>query len=1621
MLSQRAATEPERVAIYFETFTNSPETATYYQLHVRASAIAAWLQSQTVPGQRAILLFPAGIDYITALFGCFYAGVIAVPAYLPTVSRRELSLHRLETIINDASADIILTTPAMVDQTAETTLSAVFEQKQWLAVSQLQSSMAEFWIKPNIDSHHLAFLQYTSGSTGAPKGVMLTHANLLHNLKAIAHCFQLSSASKGVIWLPPYHDMGLIGGILQPIFSGFPVTLMSPIAFLERPFRWLEAISKQRATTSGGNDFAYQLCIDRITPEQRATLDLSYWEVAFTGAEPIRANTLKLFCHSFADCGFKPEAFYPCYGLAENTLIATGGYKTSLPITQTVQEQALQQHQFIPVLDNTNNNCQFIGCGQSILDQSIVIVDPQTLQRCAPNRVGEIWLNGPSVAQGYWNNPTATLAVFQAQIKDENDKYYLRTGDLGCFIDNELYVTGRLKDILIIRGRNHYPQDIEWTVGNSNALIKRNCCAAFSIVKENEERLIIVAEIARYKTDIKVLTEIIHTIRQAVSEQHELNAYAIILVKPRQIPRTSSGKIRRHECRNLFLAEKFSVVADDNLTSYISIEANSQAFEIDESLQPIATLLCTYLAEILQVDKSHISLQRPLTALGLDSLTTMQLKNRIAVEHGIELSIAELFQVNSIAQLSVILQNAIATVTMEEQRAKNKGINFNILRSVENFAALSFSQQRQWFLEQLEPDTCLHTLSYALHIRGKLNNAVLQQVLNTIIERHEILRTYYTSDDGEPRQHIAETIKCEIVITNLEMITHDKQIYLQNLLQEKSAKSFAINKPPLLAFNLFQIDAQNQVLLLQAHHLSFDGWSLGIFINEFNHFYRAFSVGEPSLLTELKLQYRDYAHWQQQCCTKDSYKAQLAYWQQQLAGNSPLQLPTDFPRSVFATNAGATYRFSVSREMTKQLQLFSQQQEVTLFVLLLSVWQLFLARLSGDNDIVVGVPIANRMLAETDKMIGCFINTLAMRINLTDNPIFTEVLKKVFKVATEAYSNQDVPFEHVVDVFTSERNLNRTPIFQTMLVMQNTPLPSLNLPDLTLHQIFLDTAVAQFDLTLIVHEKNHELAFEMEYKADLWRKETIAEYCQCFITLLQSAIATPDACIRDLPWLDDDKHKQILHQWNNTAVNYAHIKSIQQLFELQVKQTPEAIAISDGERNISYFELNQQANQLAYRLQTLAITPESIVAIYLERTAEFVAAILGILKANCTFLPLDVSQPHERIKTILTSTKTDWLISSLTLQDSLAAEMKNILWVETTWANDKNILSDPIIDMDLQQLAYILFTSGSTGIPKGVMITHFAISNRLLTAQSMHPLTTADAVLQTTSYSFDVSIWEIFSALLCGAKLVLAKAGAQHNMAYIADLLFQKNISLAGFTPSVLRLLLEEPDIKKCQQLRHIYCGGEAMPADLLAKFFIQLPNTQLHNFYGPTETTIDATCYTCHRENEKITNIPIGRPLTNVTAYIVDNHMQIMPVGVPGELYIGGAGLARGYLTRADQTAERFVPNCFSAIPGERLYKTGDLAKYLADGNIEFLGRLDRQVKLRGCRIELGEIETVLQSHPNVKTAVVLTNTELQTHLPEMMTDAINHYDEKTLANLLTKIEGLSSDEVQTMLLQST
>jgi amino acid adenylation domain-containing protein len=884
---------------------------------------------------------------------------------------------------------------------------------------------------------------------------------------------------------------------------------------------------------------------------------------------------------------------------------------------------------------------------------------------------------------------------------------------------------------------------------------------------------------------------------------------------------------------------------------------------------------------------------------------------------------------------------------------------------------LSFAQTRLWFLDRLDRSSATYNIPVALELNGELNIVALERSILEIVRRHEILRTSFQLVGDTPVQIIVEPPESIVSIVDFRSIPVAEQASkVQQLAETEAQQPFDLARS-LLRVTLLQLSDRSYVLLVTMHHTISDGWSMGVFIQELTALYAAYCAQQPSPLPELAIQYADFAHWQRQWLTGDVLQTQLNYWRQLLTGAPPLlELPTR-PRPSIQTFRGKTQEFQIDRDLTDKIKALSQQSGSTLFMTLMAAFATLLYRYSGQSDIVIGSPIANRNREELEPLIGFFVNTLVLRTQLQGNPSFLELQARIKDMTLDAQDHQDLPFEKLVEELQPKRSLSYTPLFQVMFVLGNTPMQELSLPGLTLKPLDLENVNAKFDLTLSIAETEVGLEGAWEYNTDLFDQATIERMSGQFHTLLAGIVTNPQLSVAQLPLLNQIDRNQLLVDWNQTQTDDPLDLCFHQLFEAQVTRNPDEIAVVCADRHLTYQQLNDRANRWARGLVERGVAAETLVALMLDRNIDFLTAILAVFKAGGAYLPLNPHHPAERMRQVLSQSQAS-IVLSASQYPSLAVESSQVLPIEELDRLDYTSENLPS-RCTPANLAYVIYTSGSTGKPKGAMLEQRGMLNHLYAKVQALELTSADVVAQTASQTFDISIWQFLVALLVGGRVEIVTQEIAADPAQLLSFVDRHQISILEIVPSLLRMMLPNLTLgdRQLNSLRWLLLTGETLPPELCRQWFAVYPQIPMMNAYGPTECSDDVTHYPLYQPPAAdILNLPIGRPVANTQLYILDSLLQPVPIGVAGELYVGGVGVGRGYLNNPELTQLSFIPNPFAQ---GRMYKTGDKARYLSDGNIEFLGRLDDQVKVRGFRIELGEIEAVLTRHPLVDTAVAI------------------------------------------------
>ncbi|HEY6802398.1 MAG TPA: non-ribosomal peptide synthase/polyketide synthase [Pyrinomonadaceae bacterium] len=1180
-----------------------------------------------------------------------------------------------------------------------------------------------------------------------------------------------------------------------------------------------------------------------------------------------------------------------------------------------------------------------IPIGKPIANTQIYVLDKE--QRLAPVGVaGELYIGGQGIARGYLNRPELTADRFipHPYSREGGERLY-RTGDVGRYLaTGELEYSGRVDEQVKIRGYRIELGEIETVLDRHPAVSE--CVVVAREEATGDKRLVgyVVADEVVYENELR------EHLRASLPEY--MVPAAIVLLD--HLPLNANGKVDR---------QALPSPEEGRLTE----ESNTRT-----PLTPTEEMLAGIWAEVLRV--VQVRADDNFFDLGGHSLLATQLISRIRDVFNLELPLRVLFESPVLSHLSVRID--------EELRAE-MGVKTPPLTHVErgSEAVLSFAQQRLWFLDQLEPNSAVYNNPLAVRLTGKLNKEALERTLTEIVRRHEVLRTSFATVEGQAVQVIAPPSPVSLPELNIsEMAEEEREALVRQLAGEEAAKPFDLARSPILRVQLVRLASEEHVVLLTMHHIISDGWSMGVFINEVVTLYRAYCEDRESPLPELGVQYADFALWQRGWLQGEALDQQLRYWEKQLRDVATLELPADRPRPLLQSHKGANYSFTVDASVSERVKELSRGEGATLFMTLLAVFQVLLSRYSGQSDIVVGSPIAGRTRHEIEALIGFFVNTLVLRSDVNGAESFSMLLAQVKEVCLGAYAHQDIPFEKLVEELQPERDLSRSPLFQVMFVLQNVPGgEAVELPGLRLSGLESESVTAKFDLLLTLSELPAQVGGingNIEYSTDIFDETTIARMGSHFASLLEAIVDGPARPIAELQFLTAGEHEQLL-SWNQTQQQVG-LKLIHESFVEQVDQTPGSPALIFGPVQLSYVELNKRANQLASHLRSLGVGPETIVGVCFERGIEMVVALLGVLKSGAAYLPIDPEYPAERISFTL----ADAGVSLLLTHDAAALTdpSRQLVNLEADW----NVIAGqseaaPLVQVDPENPAYVLYTSGSTGQPKGVMVTHRAIANHMQWMRGELNFTPNDRVLQKTPYTFDASVWEFYAPLLTGGTLVMAPAGIHRDSAVLAVELAQHRITQLQLVPTMLQLLIEEQGIKGCAALRRVFSGGEALTNELVSRFREQLPGVELCNLYGPTEATIDASIW-CANDNASVS---LGRPIWNTQMYVLGKELELLPVGAAGELYIGGPGLARGYVGRAELTAERFIPHPYSETGGERLYRTGDLARYRANGEIEYLGRTDEQVKIRGYRIELGEIEAVLAAHDDVRQCVVVARAD--------------------------------------------
>ena len=1485
---------------------------TYAELNQVANRIARTILSRLGEGEEPVgLLFDHGAFLIAAILGVLKAGKIYMSLDLPDPQPRMASM------LEDSQAKLLLTNTKhlfLARQLAEGS------GQQVLNCDDVDADVAAGNLDRSIAPDACALMLYTSGTTGRPKGVVHSHRNILVEARNYINYARLSPEDRFTLWHSCSYTNS-IRNLYASLLNGAGLFIYDLVA--EGFPALADWMLTHRITVIHTLPTTYRCFCQTLTPDAV----FPALRILRLGGESINRDDIKQYQRRFSPHCLLIHAIGP---------------------TETLDIR------YYSITHDWNGSDAKIPIGYAIPDKEVLLLD-EAGQEVGAEEIGEIAIRSKYLALGYWGQPEVTRAAFTPDPHGGDERLY-RTGDLGVMRpDGCLTHLGRKDFQVKIRGYRVEVTAVEEALLDMDSI---EAAVVQAQADDGGEQRLVAYVVSATGTDPTV-NELRRELAQTLPDYMMPSAFVFL----QTLPLSATGKIDR---RALPVPDRVRPRLEETFVA---------------PRNPTEEIVAETWAKLLSL--KQVGVHDNFFNLGGHSLLVTQVISRLLDILEVEVPVRVLFEAPTVAGLAEHIDVA--------RRAGQSLQRSQSLKPVagDREPLLSFAQERLWFLEQLEPDSPVHNIPTVFRLTGSINVAALEQSLNEIVRRHEVLRSSFAAKEGQPIQLTAAVLGLTLPVVDLRDLPEAEQrAETLRLTAEEVQRPFDLSRGCLLRLMLMRLTGDQYLLLLVIHHLVFDGWSTSILARELSSLYEAYCKGHPSPLPELPIQYADFAQWQRQWLQKDVLEEHLTYWKKQLENVPTLQVPTDRPRPRVQTVRSARHYFVLSKPLSAELRSLSNRHGVTLFMTLFAAYQTLLHRYSGQNDIVIGSPVAGRNRSELEGLIGFFLNMLVLRADLSGNPTFRELLVRVREICLEAYAHQDLPFERLVEELRPKRDLSYTPFFQVTFAIQHGPSFQLDLPGLTAMDVDVDPGTARFDLNLVMTEEESGLQGYIDYNTHLFDASTIERMTEHFQELLAGIVADPNEPIDNLPFLTERERHQLLVEWNDTDRDYPREKCIHQLYEAQVVRAPEAVALAFENRQLTYRELNQRANHLAHYLRKLGVGPEVRVAICMERSFEMVVGLLAILKAGGVYVPLDPSYPKERLEFLLEDTRVPVLLTQQRLVkglietegskngdplSSIHDPRLNVVCLDTDWdVIAREGEENPVSGTTADNLAYIMYTSGSTGKPKGVCVPHRGVV-RLVKGAGYANLTSQEVFLQFAPVSFDASTFEIWGCLLNGARLVIFPPHTP-PLRELGQILQQYQVTTLWLTAGLFHEMVDH-NLEGLSQVQQLLTGGDVLSPSHVRKALQELPGCRLFNGYGPTEGTTFTCCYPVVAPGEVTGPISIGRAIANTQDYILDHQLNPVPIGVIGELYIGGDGLARDYLNHPELTAESFIPHPFSDKPGARLYKTGDLARYLPDGNVEFIGRLDQQVKIRGFRIELGEIEAVLGQHPAVQETVVIAS----------------------------------------------
>ena len=1435
-------------------------------------------------------------------------------AYVPLDATQPRT--RLGFMLQDARVKVLVTQESMLSLLPAHEAQVVCVERDRERIANESAENPETEIAPE----NLAYIIYTSGSTGKPKGAMITHRSAVNLWQALRREIyaEVECASSNALRVSLNAPLAFDSSFKQVVqlLSGHALCIV-PEDVRRDGVEMLSYLTRHRVDALDCTPSQLRMLLDTGLGEHAGEV-IRLVRLVLVGGEAIDEQ---LWERLGAQGG--KVTYYNVYGPTECTVDTT---------TQRVRSG------------------EGSTIGRPIANARVYILDKH-LKIVLAGMTGELFIGGEGVARGYLHRAELTAERFVPDaFSGEAGARLYRTGDIVKYRqDGRIEYVGRQDGQLKVRGSRIELGEIEAAVREHERV--RECVVAAREDTPGDMRLVayVVAKAEGSPTARELRSFL----------QERLPDYMIpaAFVALDALPLTRNGKVDKHAL------PAPQDAGDEQESSYVAPRTATEE------------LLAGIWSHLLGVER--LSVDGNFFELGGHSLLATQAVSQMRRAFAVEIPLRSLFEAPTVASLAVRIETALAgdtgTQTPPVKRVSREG---NL--------ALSYAQQRLWFLQELEPDSAAYNIPRAFRIHGALDVKALEQTLSEIVRRHEILRTTFRVVNGEPVQVIAEPQPLSLPVIELAHMSPDeRETEARRMAADEGRKPFNLSEGPLMRTTLLRLGDEEFIALFTMHHIVFDAWSIGVLIEELGALYNSFAQGQASPLKDLDLQYADFAHWQRETLTGETLDTHLAYWREQLADISNLELPTDRPRPPIQTYNGGTRSIMLPLALSSQLKALSRREGATLYMTLLAAFKTLLHRYTGHDDIAIGTPIANRNRSEIENLIGFFINTLVLRTDMSGDPTFRNLLSRVRETALSAYTHQDMPFEYLVEQLQPDRDMSRPPFFQVMFaLLQNAPLDALQLQGVTLSPMALNSGTAKFDLLLFMEDTEEGLRAALEYNSDLFEAKTIDRVLANFEALLEDIAAGAERRLSELSVMTANERQQVVVEWNETAADYPQHLAVHQLFEAQVERSPHAIAAIFEGQQLSYDGLNRRANQLAAHLGSLGVGPEVLVGICLQRSMEVPVCVLAVLKAGGAYVPLDPAYPKERLAYMMEDSRVSVLLTQEWLLDKLPDHAARVICLDA----ERDML-DACPGLTLaarttaDNIAYVTYTSGSTGKPKGIAMTQRPLLN-LLTWQKRYTHLSPEArTLQFASLSFDVSFQDMFSTWNGGGTVTLIPEHVRRDIAGLSRTLSELSIERL-FIPAVALQQLAEgfsEDRAFDVPLRKVIAGSEQLYITrAVARMFAEIRGCTLHNEYGPSETHVVTSLDMPGEASAWEERPTIGHPIANTQIYLLDRNLRPTPLGIPGELHIGGVSLARGYLNRPDVTAEKFVPDPFSAAPSGRMYRTGDLARYRPDGKIEFLGRMDHQVKIRGYRIELGEIETVVGEHDGVCECVAMVREDV-------------------------------------------